>query len=370
VNKDGNDFDDTDLRWVAAFADLLSNYVNYLTLARVVEHGKVTLEMDKWISPTERGRFQRPARVEPFTEASTLAFFAGEAADWAGTFQIVFHAFEAMHLLETFQITNDKLFMLVYRVRRFYRDDVPYHGWAKAVDMIQAVLCQIVRGNLAAVFTGTELLALFTACLFAFAGHDGTTNEFQARAKTPIGLLYREDALTTTACQIAVNILAKPQYNIFAVIPQADRPQLWSCVLQLMHGADTGSQERLLHESLKVVKAAVFDLTEERHRMLLMLIMMKAASLAPFARPFAILMKWQAMMMSENFWLGDAEVKHGLEFASRHNSRDHHHKEQAQIELITQFAIPIFEVQVQMVPALKGFIEAAQDNLLKWKARL
>jgi hypothetical protein len=76
------------------------------------------------------------------------------------------------------------------------------------------------------------------------------------------------------------------------------------------------------------------------------------------------------MMMNENFWLGDAEVNHGLEFASRHNSRDHHNKEQAQIELLTQWAIPVFDVQMQMVPSLKGFYEAAQDNLLKWRARL
>jgi putative methionine-R-sulfoxide reductase with GAF domain len=368
VNKEGNDFDESDLSWVSSFGALLSNYVNYRTLAKEVNEGPVALEMDKWISPAERGRFRKPAKVEEFASLNTLTFFAVEECDWNSTFQIVYQGFDGHHLLETFHITNDQLFMLVYRTRRLYSEKVPYHNWAKIIDMFQSLLFQLERGALGSAFTPMELLALFTACLFAFAGHDGMTSEFHTRAKTPIGMLLRHDVLTTNACHNAIRILAKDTCNIFKAIPNSDLPQLWALVLQLIQHVDINTQEKVMSDCVRIQKT--FDLNLEKHRHVLLIVLIKAANLTPFVRPFAISMKWQAMMMHECFAVGDAETQRGLELASKHNSREHHNKEQYQIEMITSWAMPLFTIEGELVAPLKCISEGAQDNLIKWRARL
>jgi hypothetical protein len=145
---------------------------------------------------------------------------------------------------------------------------------------------------------------------------------------------------------------------------------MWTRLIALIKSIDYEGQEKLLNDCWMVMKTSTLDLNTERHRTLAMTVLLKCANMAPFARPFGLLLKWQNAMMNEMFWLGDQERKLTLDYSSRHNSRDHHNKEQCQIALIGNYAIPLFDVQAAMFPGLKGFLSAAQDNLSKWKARL
>jgi hypothetical protein len=370
VNKAAGDFETEDLNWVSLFASMLSIYVNQVNLMRVVEQGKVQLEIDRWISPPERDLIARPSKVHEFEAFDSLTFYSPERSNLAGTFQIIFHAFERFHLLETFRITNTRLFCVIFECHKLYRD-IPYHNWSKIIDMFQSLLFQISKGQLTDIFTPNELLSLFCATLFSFARHDGTSNDFHIRAKTPIGILYREDPLTHAHCQAAIRILSKPTCNLFQTLSQNDVCQMWQSIIQLIQNTDDFlTQEKVLNECLKLVKAGVLDWDNDRHRFLMLIMLLKCANLTPFARPFTITLKWQNAMMQEMFYLGNQEMAYGIDYSSRHNSRDHHNKEQSQIELLESWAIPVFDIQMMMVNHLKCFSEGAKDNLIKWKARL
>jgi hypothetical protein len=237
--------------------------------------------------------------------------------------------------------------------------------------MFQSLIFQISKGQLTDTFTSNELLSLFCATLFSFARHDGTSNDFHIKAKTPIGILYHEDPLTYTHCQAAIRILSKPTCNLFHTLSQADVSQMWQSIIQLIQNTDDFlTQERILNECMKLVSAGILDWDNERHRFLMLIMLLKCANLTPFARPFTITMKWQNAMMQEMFFFGDQEMAHGIEYSSRHNNRDHHNKEHCQIALLEGWAIPVFDIQMMMVNHLKCFSEGAKDNLIKWKARL
>jgi hypothetical protein len=146
---------------------------------------------------------------------------------------------------------------------------------------------------------------------------------------------------------------------------------MWQSIIQLIQNTDDFlRQEKVLNECLKLVKAGVLDWDNDRHRFLMLIMLLKCANLTPFARPFTITLKWQNAMMQEMFYLGNQEMAYGIDYSSRHNSRDHHNKEQSQIELLESWAIPVFDIQMMMVNHLKCFSEGAKDNLIKWKARL
>jgi len=214
-----------------------------------------------------------------------------------------------------------------------------------------------------------EILALFCAALFAQAGHDGTSNAFQEKVGSAIGAMNPRP-LTMLACQTAVTVLTNPRCDLLHSLDAGDRSRVWKTLITLIKEADGEDQKRALNASRKILETSTFDLNNEKHRMCLLTIAMKCAAMAPFARPFPVSMKWQKLMTEELFGLGDQEMKRKIDFSSKYNSRDHHNKEECQIELLENLAIPLFEVLAAMMGDLSCLRAAANENLGKWKTRL
>jgi hypothetical protein len=367
ANK-GCEFKPNDITFLSIFCSILNLYWNELRLTDILDHGRVQTEIDEFLKREERALFTVPEKLALTQPIDSLQFSPFDTPEVA--FPLVFNTFEKFGLVSRFQLNNEKLFRLADDVRKCYNEEIPYHNWLKIVDMLQAVFWQVDKGKYISFLKPVNLLALILACMFAFAGHDGTSNDFQVKARTPAGILFQNDALTKVHCQKAIEVLTREK--IFdGVLEGEDRSEFWEMVISLIENVDVEGPEKFIHELQQVLQTIGFDFrNNQRHIWLLLALLLKTAYVTSLCRPFATALKWQNAMMMEMFMFGDKEMKSHLNYSSPNNVRDHHHKEKVQIEYLQKYVIPLADVHVQISSGIRPVLEGARDNMKKWNARL
>lgn len=359
INKE-DEISETDLKVLCIYSSVISLYIDHWRMQTKVTKGEILDVIDEWISPFERTEFKTPYKMAMNSEQSAIAngidFFGPTWKD-IETYQLIFSIFQHFELLEEFEITSEKFLVFLDEVRRTYFNN-PYHSWKLVVDMLQFIYYCFVTTKMQYNLKPMEMLALCISCLFYFSHHDGTDDEYQRSIRSPIGVLFNSmSVLTADHCSHMINTMEKSSCNIFSTLGTEDQKNMWELVLYLMTTKEIES------------KISSLNMSNEEHRKLFLLLMLKCSSQAPFCRTFGINLKWQALMMEEMIQFGDKEMKHNLPFSNRNHSRDHHIKAQAQIEILENEALPIIEKTALLIPEMKFALTTANDNLMKWKER-
>lgn len=374
INKNKVEFDESDLTFMKCAATVISLFLGNKKLQSVVKQGKVLWKLDRLISPIDRSTATFPKKmrlpIELKATIDSIQFFVYDLKSNDSDIKLVFFVFNKYKLMEKFQIDNETLFTAICAIKETYHDNV-YHNWMHALDSIQFLMVEIEKAKLTSILDSAEIFALFIATLFSFSEHDGTYNSFQKLIGTPIGILFEGDPLTMSRCISAIRVLTRDECNLMKNIDAYNSKMLWKLILTVLKDTivEFENSSTFIEECQKMLKTSSFDLNNIKHREMFFIILFRCACLSPFARPFGVHLKWQPIFMNAMFYMGDQENLNGLDFTSRHNSRDHHIKALAMIELIEKFAYPAFEVLSGMKVELKSLFENVKDNLTKWKDR-
>ncbi|OHT14817.1 3'5'-cyclic nucleotide phosphodiesterase family protein [Tritrichomonas foetus] len=372
LDKTKGGFEDNDLMFVQCISTIFSLFFDNYKLQSVIQQGKSLWKLDQLISPAYRKKTILPPKLELPPEIlnniETLQFFSYDLMVNDGDYKFIFYIFNKFKLLETFKIDNLTLFNAIYAAKHSYKDNY-YHNWMHAIDMAQLLMFEIEKGNLTTVFHPTEILALFISVIFSYSYDDGTSNSFQINSETPLGTLIGNLPLTVSHCSSAIRILSKPKCNIFSNLDSYDVKQIWKTIITLMMEIITDDVSDMIKECQKIMKTSTIDLNNRGTRQTLMIMLIKCADMAPFCRPFGINLKWQPLIMNSMFYLGDKETENGLGFSNRHNSRDHHIKALAMIEMMDKSAYPAFEALVGLRKELGILFDMTKENFQKWKDR-
>lgn len=370
MNKTKGEFEESDLLFLKCAATVISLFLGNKKLQSVIKQGKVLWKLDRLISPIDRSAFAFPKKmklpIEMKTSIESLQFYVYDLKGNENDIKLIFYVFNKFNFMKHFQIDNETLFTALCAIRDSYHNNI-YHNWMHAVESVQFLMYSIEKAKLLNVLDISEIFSLFVAVLFEFSEHDGTYNEFQKLSSTPIGSLFEKNGLTMARCMSSIRILSKNECNLFANIENYTAKMIWKTILRVLR--DNLDEPDLIDECQKIIKTSSFDLNNSKHRDCFLVLLFRCCTLSPFARPFGIHLKWQPIFMNAMFYMGDKENENGLDFTSRHNSRDHHIKALAMIELIEKFSYPAFENLVQMKSELKILFETVKDNLHKWKDR-
>ena len=373
INKSNGGFGQEHANFMKVFGSMVGRVIEMQKMANVIKHGTAELEMQKWIGEIERKSFITPKKLQidqaDIPKVSGLNFFCIE---WngIGLFKVAFFVFNQFNLLERYQITNDLFFVFLVKLRSTY-NDVTYHNWIHAIDVLQYVGYQIRKSNFQNILTSYELLALCVGAICHDANHEGLNNVYHEKAETPLGILYKGLSVCEMHhCAVAISILTKDDCNIFHAIPPNDQKIVWKFIISLIKATDMAFHFKLLKTANDIMDQGPINLSNASHRMMAMTMIIKIADISNVSRPFEIADKW-CDVLCEEFWKqGDLELANGWELTSPLNDRSQTEKAKGQVGFYTHVCLPLYTALARFLPELQCNVDAINSNLNVWKEKV
>ena len=334
--------------------------------------GQVDFEMKTWISDKEKNQKGHiPAKLLiSMNKLSQILMIKFDASKWEGIghIKVIFAIFDIFDLMNTFNITNEKLFKFLFEIRNTY-NKVPYHNWRHAVDVTQFTTYQILAGGLDMTLTKFEIFGIIVSAICHDADHDGFTNVYNVKAETPLGILFKnQSVMETHHCSVAINIISKDEFNLFACLSSADNKNMWTLIINLILSTDMAKHFDILKEFNSIFDNGKFTLDDPHCRTLLLELLLKGSDVSNVSRPFELADKWCDVLCEEFFRQGDLEKANGMEFTSALNDREHLDKPKSQIGFYQFVCLPLFEAIAKAVPKLYCNVQQVSSNLEQWKA--
>jgi hypothetical protein len=279
-----------DVRLLECFAVFATMSLERKALRELAQVGQSEFELNRWIEVSERKstgslprRFVLPDEV--VARLWTVNFDA-PLWDGIGHIRVVFNVFHRYELMQTYNLTNEKLFRFIREIRDTYKK-VPYHNWRHAVDVTQFVSFEIITAQLDFVLTKFELFAMFVSTVCHNANHDGFTNVYNVKAETPLGILYKnQSVMETHHCTIAIDVMSRDECNLFEALSADDNRKIWTLAISLILATDMARHFELLKTFNTLHDSQAFTMDNPDHRVLLMQLVLKCGDISNVAQPF------------------------------------------------------------------------------------
>lgn len=360
-----------DMKLLDCFANFASVSIEKAALQDLARFGNVESELRKLISESERQSVEVPIKMmlEP-KQCEIIQSVNFDAPEWAeiGYIKVVWSLFNSFDLFNEFHITNEKFFRFLTEISNSY-NPVPYHNWRHAVDVTQFVTLQIRTAKLENVLPKFEVFGLLTAAICHDANHDGFTNDYNVKAQTPLGILFKnQSVMETHHCSVSIGIISKQENNIFSSLSSLEYKQMWTLIIQLILITDMAKHFDFLKAANAELDNGPLDTQKPEHRLILMQAILKCGDISNVSRPFKLADKWCDVLCEEFFRQGDLEMAQGMEYTSPLNDREHLDKPKSQIGFYTFVCLPLFQLAARAAPPLKCNVDQIESNLAVWKA--
>ena len=268
-----------DIKLLDSFSVFAAVSLERSRLKNQATYGQVEIELKTWIDEKERILTnQIPLKLLiGMDKLSTILMIKFDAPEWdgIGLFKVVFAIFDLFDLLNTFLITNEKLFRFLTEVKNKY-NKVPYHNWRHAVDVMQFVSYQILVGSMDSIFSKLEILALLISSLCHDLDHDGFSNIYNVKAETPLGILFKnQSVMETHHCAESIMILTKEDCNLFSNLSTNDYKIMWNLIIQLILSTDMAKHFDIINQFNEINDLGNFNINNQIHRLLLLQLIIK-----------------------------------------------------------------------------------------------
>ncbi|OHT00473.1 3'5'-cyclic nucleotide phosphodiesterase family protein [Tritrichomonas foetus] len=370
INKENGVFTNEDCSLLQSFATFAAVSLEKRRLKDVTERGTAEIEMSKWIGEYERKSFEIPTKlVLPQPKQQLLTTLNYFSIEWngIGLFKVAFHVFNQFNLLEQFDIHNDLFFTFLYKLRECYNEP-PYHNWIHAIDVLQYFSYQIHKCCFHTVLTGLELFSICVAAISHDAGHEGFNNIYNVNSETPLGILFKDQSVMETFhCTVIIRIIAQDECNIFHALSGPDLKRIWGWIIQMILATDMAHHFKLVKSANDIIDQGPINLSNQKHRLMAMTMLMKVSDISNVSRPFEIADKW-CDVLCEEFWRqGDMELAQGHPVSSSLNERGTGNKPKGQVGFYNFVCLPLYQAIARIFPELEVNLNAVKSNLEIWK---
>ncbi|OHS92678.1 3'5'-cyclic nucleotide phosphodiesterase family protein [Tritrichomonas foetus] len=367
-NQSGFTFDD--LKLLESYSVFLSVSLERSRLKSIAQLGSMEVEIQKCIQQNERQAFRVPLGLELEVEEKVLAISQDfQAIDFKGIelFKVMYFLFDHFDLCTTFKITNETFFHFLFELRASY-NRVPYHNWIHAVDVCQFLAYTIQISGLGKILSKFEILALLTAAICHDANHDGFSNQYNVKAQTPLGILFKnQSVMETHHCSVSIGIITKDECNIFKTLTENESITMWTLFINLILATDMAKHFNIMEQVQEIDKKS-WESSEEG-RLGVMQLLIKCADVSNVARKLEIADRWCDVLCEEFFRQGELEKANGMEYSSPMNDREHLDKAKSQIGFYKSICLPLFQQTKRFLPKLEPQVVQVKSNLKVWIER-
>ncbi|KAL5494444.1 hypothetical protein EMCRGX_G015779 [Ephydatia muelleri] len=260
------------------------------------------------------------------------------------------HMYTELGLVSEFNINPVTLRRWLVAIQKNYRDN-PFHNFRHCFCVTQMMYGMIHLCHLQRLFSSLEIATLMTAALCHDLDHPGFNNNYQINARTELAIRYNDiSPLENHHCAMAFQILDKPENNIYVHLSVEQYKQLRAGVIELILATDMAKHSGFM-ETFKKAVTGGFDSTNDEHKKLLKVMLIKCCDISNEVRPMEVSEPWVDCLLQEYFRQSDREKLEGLPVAP-FMDRDKVTKATAQTGFIKFVLIPLFEAMKVVFPAL------------------
>lgn len=279
---------------------------------------------------------------------------------------MVLKMFVSLGVIRKLQVPFQKLVQFVCTVRACYTD-CPYHNWTHAVDVTQFIFSCVMRGRLRLYLQDIELFALLLASICHDIDHRGLNNSFHKKAKTALGILYEERPIMEMHhSALSIRLLGLPENDLLEGIDsQTEKSHFFDFFVKIILATDMDKHSAYIKEFEEITSN--FDKRNERHRLLLAQILMKAGNMSNTTRPFEVASDMAHCLNDEFFKQGDLEKQLGIELSQGCDRSKAENLSVSQINFYDFFALPLFTALGNFIPALADNNEQLEKNKKQWE---
>jgi hypothetical protein len=207
---------------------------------------------------------------------------------------------------------------------------------------------------------------LLTAAICHDTNHEGFNNIFNVKAETPYGILFKD--LSVMEMHHITESIPIITDHLFRGLTSDGAKRMWNLFISLILATDMVRHFELVKEAQTLLDNGLFDMTNAKHRVMAMKLILKVADISNVSRPFEIADKWCDILCAEFFRQGDLEIEQGIGLTSPLNDREHVDKPKSQIGFYNFICLPLYQVVARIFPKLYVNYDSVQRNLEIWKS--
>ncbi|KAK8896781.1 hypothetical protein M9Y10_014698 [Tritrichomonas musculus] len=369
-NKQKFTFDEQKL--LESYSVFLSISLERSKLKSIATLGASEAELQMFMNSEERESMSLPDKLRLSDDQLRTAIsrdFTPDRFKEIGLIKEAFYLFNLFGLMKEFKITNEMLFHFLSLIKESY-NKVPYHNWIHAIDVTQFMAYQLHTTGLSNTFTKFEIFAMLVASICHDANHDGFTNQYNVKAQTPLGILFRnQSVMETHHCTVMINIMTRDEANLMHSLDENQSTKMWYLLINLILSTDMAKHFTIVDQGNKMVDEKRKWQKDENDRLLVMELLIKAADISNVSRRFEIADRWASDLCEEFFRQGDLEKASGMD-CSPNNDREHMEVENSQIAFYRSVCFPLFELNAKISPALQILVDQIKRNMVVWEKKL
>ena len=368
INKDqlynGGTFTKEDEKLTTAFATFAGIAFDKKSQHKASGDGQtLAILLSNMMTAEESNSFSPPHQImlsqEKLKEVQTNRFDVEQLKTLDG-FRLVISFFFDLGFSHDFKINNAKLIRFLLAVHDLHCD-ANYHSWNRAIESAQFVYYLLTTTDLPMILSKLEAFALFIAAICHDLHHYNI--EDKSRSEIALAVLYRNrPVLEMHHCEQCINVISKPEHNIFENIEQDQQVQLWQSIISLILSTDMAQHFQLVQKFRSLVfPTMMLNMNSPQHKLLLSQIVLKCCDAATACRLFPVNERWAKTLNDLGHKLNASEA------GTNEEEMVIIAKNQVGFSLIV--AQPLFTVLVQAIPEAKPALDQLIGNLDEWKAR-
>ncbi|KAL7648548.1 UNVERIFIED_CONTAM: hypothetical protein RMT77_000454 [Armadillidium vulgare] len=259
---------------------------------------------------------------------------------------------------------KDSLIRFFFTDRKNY-GNVPYHNWKHGFCFAYSMYV-IIKGS-PSVFNHLAKLALFIGALCHDMDYRGTTNQFLLESDSPLVDLYSTDSYLEHHFNMIVQLLQEEGHNILGKLKPSD----YKKVLDNMKHCILATDLKKFFKNKDIIEELIdemsFDMEDLEHRLLLQELTMTSCDISASAKPWKIHVEYANEVIEEFYTQGDEEKRAGKTPIAMMDRDKPEQQVPSQIEFISGFCIPCYELFEKLVPASAPLLQESKNNLKQYK---
>lgn len=297
--------------------------------------------------------------------------------------ELVYQVFFTSNVGTALDFVDQPTFVAFHNVVQAGYNDLPYHCYTHAVDVLQTVFQMLALVQCDAWMTPMESYALLVAALCHDVGHFGKTNPFLVETQHELALRYNDHSpLENMHVATLFQVCSDPSTDAFGkASSQARKDARKVCITSILHTDNAKHFTTVKHisqcyEMNKEVcdnQARQADLSSMYHSQVLQkdkqmwfdLFLHLADVSNPF-KPFEASKAWAWRVLDEFFNQGDEEKKLGLPIGML-NDREKVDRPGSQHGFINFLVAPLVINSARVFPPFQEFLGQLSFNLKTWR---
>lgn len=284
---------------------------------------------------------------EPFGSWNLDVFALDDVTQGHAFWTLGMMSLESNNLIPILDLDSDLICEFLVRAERSYCLDASspnqYHNSVHGADVCNSVQHFCLKPMLAQNIDVLSALSLVVAALMHDYRHPGSANGFLVATNDELAVTYNDlSVLENWHAAETFRLLAQEECNFTKALTEAQYRRFRTTVVKLIMATDLSQQFEYVSKFNKLNLRGP-DFQEEKNRVLLMQMALKAADVSHPAKPWQLHARWTNAIQEEFFAVGDMERERGMKVGPLGN-RETIKIPQAQVDFINYVARPCIKV--------------------------